>query len=1387
MEEPFSENNYHLLQSSKLSGGPTSSGYPPSPTIGISPLDMHLSSEERAQPELSPTNSSSSPGSSAHDSTSDSLQEQLIPSARSSPSLPGMGDIAMVDEHFPDWPSNGLTNNHILGFGSPTANPFEDGAYALRLDHSLEHNDKVMDSAFDFNRAAASSSPFGLEYLPNGHLSQSDVMGLPLQSGQEIEPIPDPRKVYSPSQSSGLNVQWSRETSHEASPSSNLVTSHQSSPLAFLRDPSPFTSFGDVTSPLGCNSGKRNFHQSNGGVKNSFSSLHQHTVTPSKLEQTPMSPPLTIPTKNKPRRPKLHIERTDNKEKSRVETQIPIKLTLDHLPSGISKLHLPPHTISKPKLLLKPPPPKAADTLELSTMLVCASAMRDSVKADRAYARAAGRIPLTTNGENSPKDSEDQISEAEETKALNGGEVRICSGCITRERKRAARKKQKRAEDEENWQRFEADRVIVFNTQEIKEWSDPAAVQIADSNCQEFTPSHSGPKQVELPMRIACYCRHHSEKEGFQVIFTLKNHMDEFVAQAISNPILITDDHKTHAPMPFLPQPAPALPDGMQLPGAGVFSSTQNFDVSMNGSSGSNQFRISQSTPDLPGLLHNTGQAGQGQFSSPRAFSQVTPAAMTPRNLSRQASPSFNVPAQKRRKGSSSGKVPPSLAMTTLEHAQAPPPTSSASMASMGLSTQNVSPFDQEIQSAMSQIPQNYSSFSTPLQPQYNGTRPSTPNSNDANFFMPSHRPSIDHTRAPLFSAPSSAHPSRPPTPNSNHLNNQPDLQRGRFDQALAAGSFYPVSTSMNHVAAPPVIHKVIPAEGPKIGGIEVTILGSDFFQGLEVVFGDALATTTTFWGPTSLVCLLPPAAQALVVPVSFKHQHPKFATPPFIRPIQSRPVMFTYVSDEQELLRLALAILYEKGPERPGSADQIARQIIENVSARQWGQSSGSSSSNGNHQRRGGGISPSLLEMLDLEGILLKCLDLINVDDDLHNANLDLQGPGRHTLLHYAASLGFQRLSISLLEKGANPNLRDANGFTAMYFALLNRHLHIAYRLHLAGADFTLRGLRRLSRPQNIPPSAETGNHVRSRSVGSSFSHSTSRPSIAYLRSNWDPSESVRLPSSQSTSTVDNSSSLGDDDDLGTGLWIPSRRNSLAPMAHPSDNKPSGTSSPTAAAQAIMAWGDQITAQIQHFQQTVQRTLPNWEIPKFPPLPTFPDNNPVVQRISSLVPHRTPSPTPSHSPRESDKPKDSDSKWWEIFTTFSSPPAYHEIFPSKEQLAGDLKKVSATQAASEAVIDSYYEGKMHSGAEASSSSLAKAALGRNDLSESEQEQLRIAHAQKMKGVWNDRKLFFIWIPILLLILWTWFPNGLWGSVSAGYIRLRKTYESYNEMGVATK
>jgi hypothetical protein len=66
---------------------------------------------------------------------------------------------------------------------------------------------------------------------------------------------------------------------------------------------------------------------------------------------------------------------------------------------------------------------------------------------------------------------------------------------------------------------------------------------IIQFNCPDVLDFTEG--STVLPLRITCYCRHHREKVGFRVSFTLHDEAGRVVGAGTTPPIMITDDHKT--------------------------------------------------------------------------------------------------------------------------------------------------------------------------------------------------------------------------------------------------------------------------------------------------------------------------------------------------------------------------------------------------------------------------------------------------------------------------------------------------------------------------------------------------------------------------------------------------------------------------------------------------------------------------------------------------------------------------------------------------------------------------------------------------------------------------------------------------------------------------
>ncbi|KAF2085833.1 hypothetical protein K490DRAFT_45885, partial [Saccharata proteae CBS 121410] len=1144
--------------------------------------------------------------------------------------------------------------------------------------------------------------------------------------------------------------------SREESPmSAAMTTSQGASPTAMFDGPSPHFQGNEMFQSMPVwNTTSMNSDFQNNPWQNELSPTHSGMQYPG---PEAFHAPHNLGASK--RQPRLYIHQDGSK--SRVETQITIKLTLDPLPQGVTKLHLPTHTVSKPKLLAKQIV-KDADTLELHTSLVCASAMEKPHLRQRALQRAASQVSNTRKSgprRSSTGDMGEDDDPDDPDKPANGGEVRICQNCVQRERKRAARKRVKKQEDEEAWAEYEHERVIVFNDKEYKDWQQPTPPK-SEGPAAGFT-FPPGAMQIDVPMRIACYCRHQSEKIGFRVIFTVKDFKGVLVAQEMTQPILITDDHKTQgAP---LAGAGIAPPDPTQPYSNPLLATTEQPEVQP-----SFQRRPYHSTNDLQGLQNSWMNPKPSSRPSNASSSQATSATMTPRNVSRQNSPSAQTGPNKKRKSSSTHhhKLPRDLTMTRVSTSQ---PTTMAGAEASNLPT-TLPP---------TSVPQG-SSFVTATDPSFMmqpiavpadfNSGPPTPGSNV--MATPGNRStSMENLAYQFYSVPNSAHHSRAPSP---ILASRQSM--GGFQHATAANLPNVLANPINMMqpqleaqrqGPAPAIYKVTPGEYSKSGGIEVSCLGSNFTRNMEILFGDVVATTTTFWNAQLLVCLLPPAAHAGPVPVTVR---PTTQSGFSSSPIPGPSATFTYIDDEdQRICELALRILCQKqsGNVKPDDYRGYARQIVNMATSQSWGQAM--SGGSGMQHRSASAFDTIVKE--DTEEMLLRCLDLIDMDDSPHAPKYNLRNKAGSTFLSLACSLGYGRIVAGLLARGANPDTRDRGGFTPLMMAAMHGHSQIVRRLILKGADPMMRSLQGYI-AADFAASEEVLNalqrvqeHRRTRSAGAASMRSRAS-SIASAHSVWESATPSHLSeySSAEAELEDEEQDSEEVEDLpAPAAWKSSRRgSSKGTLAPPPTHEQAGMLSPNVAA-AMNAWRENLSAQIHQFQQNVHWNLPNFQLPALPPLPDY-QAHPMMRRISNLVPHRSPPRTPNDVSADSRNRATSsagDYKWRDLFSTPALPPAYEEIYPENADKDVDVKKRSISHATAEHLLDQkcaqQFDNVQAECSSAASDNQSKASLnveiGSKSLSREQQEQVRRAHAQKLKRIRSDRNLFFVWIPLLLVVL----------------------------------
>ncbi|GAA5968871.1 hypothetical protein JCM21900_000196, partial [Sporobolomyces salmonicolor] len=630
------------------------------------------------------------------------------------------------------------------------------------------------------------------------------------------------------------------------------------------------------------------------------------------------------------------------------------------------------------------------------------------------------------------------------------------------------------------------------------------------------------------------------------ITYTLRDHLDNIVASGMSPPIMITDDHKTNTGKAATALAANGTTDS---PAASVGSAKRKAPAKVP--------KKEKKEKAIPATSSSAARPRRGAASRSRrgqseSDDELEAGATAAAGAATKKPKPYDADSRPRKRPSTASHRSPTFAMTPLH---TPPTPALGSGTSSSIPSPAVSAITLDQQSvASSQLTSGMFSsalalggmgdavmvdslapspaassayFSphpslstesslTPLQHPHNmfdwrsngsvhsaistpplspGSAPSVSDTFNALFgSFPSPDPSLVDA-APVSSVPSFAIPATEPMPPS--LTSTWALQQHR--QGLAASA---------PAVPPPRISRLIPAEGPVHGGIEVTVLGENFVRDLTCVFGDSAAVPTHFWSANTLVCVLPPSANPGPVVVGIKGV-------PLTVEQGTGLQLFTYKDDsDRSLLELALQVVGLKMTGRLEDASAVAMRIVGSGPA---GAGAGANSAGTPHagsagpadtaalaatlnaaassvyatpaasrasSRRGstsGPATPAFSSTLALpgvaggetrnfEGIVIKFLSLLDLDPSLipgaapslpsASPPISQQNAQQHTLLHLATVLGFHRLVACLLAAGIDLDLPDRNGFTALHFAALYGRVAISRLLLEAGANPHARNL---------------------------------------------------------------------------------------------------------------------------------------------------------------------------------------------------------------------------------------------------------------------------------------------------------------------------------------
>lgn len=699
--------------------------------------------------------------------------------------------------------------------------------------------------------------------------------------------------------------------------------------------------------------------------------------------------------------------------------------------------------------------------------------------------------------------------------------IQTCTGCVLRERKRAHRKKslgKKKAglsptvpvleDDDPELMALEQRKILLFNCTEIAEFS-------------------SG--ELVLPTRITCYCRHHAEKQGFCIQFALRDFTGNIVAVGISPPIMITDDHKAskvkkpeqagqqkasskkvdsaNRVITLTPPSSPTSP-GDEIESEVDMGTGQDDDDEEEEDTEESELDSASSNASPSPLqtsmdIHYDPNSLSivdliSQFSPhddarqvPSPSSPITPTERISQACQTAPSPdftSFDAPQQQFQTMNSfiyatnnDRMVPEQL--VDIPVSLAPPSMSPTNRTRDQLNQQHQLQQEQERQQQQHQQMQLQQQHLQFQQLQQQALFPDAFSASSAQSAQTRRTSTsggvgpLRRRRAPVANNPLSSATSQPgmTTPISP-INPVSMASSPSMISPAPLPSILGLSSSLAMVPPGfivPRMTRLIPNSGPCFGGIEITVLGANFYAGLTAMFDSTPALPTQFWSPNTLICILPPRIQPGTTVVTFK-EHPAITLPQ--NGEVNEMMLFTYVDEsDKALMELALQVVGLKMTGRLEDARNIALRIVGSQVAnggqqQQQGQQGGQQQNSMNYA---GLVRDLILSFGDQEtdaefqaGLEDRILTLLLVLSELpapsHGViNLARRDTG-HRLLHLSAMKGLDRLVEALL---SNPETEvdglDMNGYSALHYACWRGEINSVRMLVEKGADVTLRSVQ--------------------------------------------------------------------------------------------------------------------------------------------------------------------------------------------------------------------------------------------------------------------------------------------------------------------------------------
>ncbi|KAF8520337.1 hypothetical protein BU17DRAFT_46834 [Hysterangium stoloniferum] len=568
--------------------------------------------------------------------------------------------------------------------------------------------------------------------------------------------------------------------------------------------------------------------------------------------------------------------------------------------------------------------------------------------------------------------------------------VQSCESCQLREAKRTARKVAARVKPPGSMKLKSKTKGIskkstkkakeqLVNFDDMDDMDEPNVDgSILQFNCIEVLDFSNG--RVILPMRITCYCRHHKEKIGFNIVFALRDHTGRLVGHGITPPILITDDHKSTNAISKLPPMHPLR----QAP------------------------RLA-----LPASVVPSPAKSEEPLSTATKRCEVQPAVKKRRPKPYDGRPNRMVgvgPGIEGRQGIVLALHPVHIHMESL-------PTTRSSTPAF-----------------------------------FDGTYGPTQDVSGQGEILAQTLPGSPVSRV---ASPASALSQGLDVSKLQHR----DLSALASQQQTLYDKSYPMYSSFSPPLDPPKIHRLIPSSGPTTGGIEITVLGSNFDSSLplECIFGGVVASSTHRWSDNTLVCVLPSRATPGIVNVEIQGVK---------REDEGNACLFNYVDEsDRQLMELALQVVGLKMTGKIEEARNVAMRIVGNANSQSPTMTTDELTQM-NTLSETSFVHHSLLGSLggvDLETLIIKLLTLLDVPTEDGGRPLssvphaiEHKNATGQTLLHLAVLLALPSLTSCLIGRSIDINAANNNGLTPLHFAAMKGWREGIEILLTEGADPT-------------------------------------------------------------------------------------------------------------------------------------------------------------------------------------------------------------------------------------------------------------------------------------------------------------------------------------------